>query len=232
MSSDVNQHKNHRRRAQSATPQKRVILGIILSGIVLTYNYASDLGTVNQFVPQPVSAPTTKPDATSTQPMHLSVTTGAKQTIDIDTELGQLQVEFFADKAPIAVAELLKLAKSGYFSSDTVLETRPGLGFVIAKIGGAVKTYHVKDEMNTLASQRGSVAISKSSVSIAYLNNIFIGFQSQPELEKNYIIIGQVTKGLKPIEKSPPGVKYKVNGFKINDSIQNQALQTLGVQGN
>lgn len=225
---------NNEQQTQSSTVWKITTLGMTLIVVVLAYNYVNDLSTPDTLVQPNVSAPSIKPQEpmpTEPLPVQPTVTPGARQTMEIDTELGKLQVELFADTAPIAVAELVKLTKSGYFNSDTVLEIRPGLGFVIAKVGGAVKSYQAKDELNTLPSLRGSVAISKSSASVAYLNNIFIGFKSQPELEKHYIIIGQVANGLKPIEKSAAGVKHKVNGFKLKDSEQKQVLQSAGGQG-
>jgi len=216
MASDAGQENNNVQRMQPFATQARLTHRVALLAAILASSYVGELSAME---PMPAEA----------KPIAPAVAPEARLVVDIDTELGQLQVEFFTDKAPAAVAELASLAKSGYFNSDTLLEIRPGLGFVIARVGTSAKSYHVTDEPNILSSQRGSIAISKSSVSVAYLNNIFIGFQGQPELEKHYIIIGQVTKGLTLIEKSTPGVRYKVNGFKLIDSEQKQALQAVGV---
>jgi len=137
--------------------------------------------------------------------------------VEIETEIGNIQVKFYSDKAPVAVTELIKLVKSGNFDSDTFLEARPQLGFAIAKIGDTAKAFDFKDDTNNLTSGRGSVGISKLSASNAYLNNIFFGYNSQPDLEKHYTIIGQVIKGLDLIERSAKGSRYKVNSFKLTN---------------
>jgi len=159
---------------------------------------------------------------TEVQSNDASLLSETTQLVKIETELGQLEIKFFPERAPIVVAELISLAETGYFNSDMFLESRPQLGFVMAKTGSSVKAFNFKDESNDLTSARGSVAIAKSFASNAYVNNIFIGYNSQPDIEVNYTIIGQVTKGLELIEANAKAGSYKVNSFKLiyeNDKV-------------
>ncbi len=135
--------------------------------------------------------------------------------VEINTELGQLQVEFYSQYAEAAITELTKLIEDGYYNTDVILVSRPPLGFVITKSGQTRKSFKVKLDPNKVNSRRGSIAIPKLNAPSAYLNTIFFGFQSQPLLEKDYIIIGQVIKGLDLIERSSPGIRYKVNALKL-----------------
>ena len=137
--------------------------------------------------------------------------------IEIDTVAGKLRIELYPTQAPVAVAELVKLTKSGYYNSDTLLQSQPQLGFAIAKLGQSLKKFNFKDEPSTLTSRRGSVAIAKLSASPAYLNNLFFGYGQQLDLEKHYTIIGQVVDGLQWVEKFAPGERLKVNSFKLVD---------------
>lgn len=137
--------------------------------------------------------------------------------IEIDTVAGKLRIELYPTQAPVAVAELVKLTKSGYYNSDTLLQSQPQLGFAIAKLGQSPKKFNFKDEPSALTSRRGSVAIAKSSASPAYLNNLFFGYGQQLDLEKHYTIIGQVVDGLQWVEKFAPGERLKVNSFKLID---------------
>lgn len=137
--------------------------------------------------------------------------------IEINTQAGKVLIELYPEAAPKAVSELIALAKSGYYDKDVIMQARPQLGFAIAKTGSSIETFTFQDEANALSSRRGSVAISKASVSNAYLNNLFFGYAPQPELEKHYVIIGQVLQGLDKIERSQPDVVYQVDGFRVID---------------
>jgi len=139
----------------------------------------------------------------------------ANPIIEIQVPMGKLQIELYQQHAPVTVAKLIDLVKSGYYNQNTVFESRPNLGFVIAKIGKSAEIFDFKEESNALASRRGSFAISKSNVSKAYLNNLFVGFDKQPELEKHYFIIGQVLEGLELIEKNPSGEIRPVSSFSM-----------------
>ena len=133
----------------------------------------------------------------------------------ITTELGRVQVELYPDEAPKAVAALIELARSGYYATDTVMESRPGLGFAIAKMGATARAFEFTDDASNLVSRRGSVAISRSSVTSAYLNNLYFGYGHQPGLEKHYVIIGQVVDGLEQHERADPSLTYKVDGLSV-----------------
>lgn len=166
-------------------------------------------------VPSPLMADEMGRNAGLAQVSDTGRGVGPTREIEISTEIGSMRVELYPDKAPGAVAALIELVKSGYYESDTVLESRPDLGFVIAKIGESAQRFDFKDDASDLVSRRGSVAISKSSVADAYLNNIFFGYTHQPELQQHYVIIGQVVDGLELHEQARPAVIYKVNAFSL-----------------
>lgn len=138
--------------------------------------------------------------------------------VQISTDLGDLKIELYPDYAPTIVNELIKLISENYYDEKTVLESKPGVGFVIAKVGADAHQYNiVNDEVNNLRSERGSVAIMKHGVSPAYLNNIFVGYKSQLELQEMYIIIGQVLEGVDDIEKNSNGIVGSVSSVSVNE---------------
>lgn len=150
--------------------------------------------------------------------------------ISINTQRGPVVIELYPTQAPKTVADLTSLVKSGYYDADTVMETRPGLGFVISKIGNSARPFEFTDDVNRLTSRRGSVAVSKSSTSHAYLNNIFIGFNAQPDLEKYYTIIGHVIDGIDVGEQAKSATLYKVAGIRLLDDSSNTET-TAGSSG-
>lgn len=147
--------------------------------------------------------------------------------VSIDLQVGTVLIELYPEQAPKAVAEFLSLIKSGYYGSDTFMEARPGLGLVIGRIGGSAKSFEFTDETNALTSRRGSVAVMKAAESPAYLNNIFIGYDAQPEMEQYYTIIGQVIEGIDDAERAKPGSRHKVGAVKVlNETNTNSSTIT------
>lgn len=61
----------------------------------------------------------------------------------------------------------------------------------------------LEDENNALTSERGSVAITKPSLSTVRFNNLFVGFRPHPDIQDNFIIFGKVREGLELIDKQP-----------------------------
>lgn len=135
-------------------------------------------------------------------------------TVTISTTIGELQIELLPDAAPELISRFKELIESGYYSNNTVLESKPGVGFVIARVGEGARQFNIsQDEGNNLVSQRGSVAVLKSGVSPAYLNNIFVGYHAQEQLQDNYVIFGQITHGLDAIEKNSVGKRAMVTSL-------------------
>jgi len=145
----------------------------------------------------------------------VNVVDASPVNILIKVNIGVMKVTLYPARAPKAVAELLKLIESGYYDTDTVLESRSGLGLVIAKTGPSASVFKFEDETSGLKSKRGSLAINKSNVSNAYLNNLFVGYNSQPSLEQHYTIIGQATEGLDAIESSAHGARYAIKSIEL-----------------
>lgn len=213
------------RKAESTNTKQRVAkistgAKLISAGLVLLLA----VGLIFQFSGKlmPVSTPAPASQQTNEAPINSASTNtalpaGDGPLIEIDTEVGKIHVELYPAQAPVTVAQMIKLVQTGYYNSDTLMQSQAQLGFAIAKLGEKVKTFNFRDESNNLTSRRGSVAIAKSSSSPAYLNNIFFGYASQPNLEKYYTIIGQVVDGIELIEKSMSGERLKVNSFKLID---------------
>lgn len=140
----------------------------------------------------------------------------------INTSVGNLTIELYPEHAPLAVKKLMQLIENNYFSDGAVLESKSGVGFVIAKVNGNVESFeNVKDEVNNLSGGRGSIAILKSDRSPAYLNNLFVGYQPQPHIRDLYIVFGQVVEGLDEIEKQSNGRVGRVSSFAIDKNKLN-----------
>lgn len=230
MPREAETNNNKQRGAKISSGAKLISAGIVLLiAVALTFQFADKLKPDNSPVPVPQQTDHT-PNSSSTS-SALPIGTGP--LIEIDTAVGKIHIELYPSQAPVAVAQLIKLTKSGYYNSDVLLQSQAQLGFAIAKLGSSIKKFDYKDELNNLTSRRGSVAIAKLSASPAYLNTLFFGYSSQPDLEKHYTIIGQVVDGIELIEKSLSGQRLKVNSFKLIDRpsyglVDRQTLQPHG----
>jgi len=137
--------------------------------------------------------------------------------VRIVSEIGALTVEFYPEYAPAVVADLTRLIGENYYDTDTFIESRPGLGFVLVKAGDTMRHFDFTDAQSTVKSKRGVVAISRRNVSDAYVNNLFFGYSARPDLEPYYLIIGNVVEGLEKIERAPGNRRYRIKEVSLLD---------------
>ena len=174
----------------------------------------------------PPSSQSISSDLTRTNEISRQKTSAASNVnnplVIINTSVGNLTIELYPEHAPLAVKKLMQLIENNYFSDGAVLESKSGVGFVIAKVNGKVERFeNVKDEVNNLSGGRGSIAILKSDRSPAYLNNLFVGYQPQPHIRDFYIVFGQVVEGLDEIENQSNGRVGRVSSFAIDKNKLN-----------
>jgi len=146
------------------------------------------------------------------------VDAGKKYTATIETTRGDIQVELYPDKAPVAVNSFVYLAKQGWYdnlpiiaSSDFVLSGDPSdTGY-----GGA--GYAFLDENSGLTfEQPGMLAVY--SVWPGYGTNGSMFFMNKTALtdQGNRTIFGKVTAGLDVLDK-----------FEIRDNIFNDVIDKV-----
>ena len=198
-----------------------VVLFVVLFKVVNFSPTAqlADAGVVSSSaITSTVTADASRTVEVASSPVNASTLSNPDNPVlQISTSVGNLQIELYPKNAPVAVKKLIELINEGYYAKGTVLESRPSIGFVIAKTGADAQRFVVQqDEGRALQSQRGSVAILKSAVSSAYLNNIFVGYRQQAELQDKYIILGQVLKGLEEVEKKSRGKAGLVSHLKVS----------------
>lgn len=192
------------------TSAKLLIAGVVLAMVMLFVysNKQNDIQANSGIQSESESVQLIETGLSSTALMNGKPSAGVTAVSDpgnpiikIQTSFGDLKIELYRAYAPEIVAEFTELINRNYYVKDTVLESKRGLGFVLAKTGDEMKTFaDFKDTLNDLRGIRGSVAVLKHTVSPAYLNNIFIGYQSNPDLRDNYIVFGQVLEGVDDIE--------------------------------
>ena len=132
----------------------------------------------------------------------------------IKTNLGDIKLELFENKAPLTVKNFLKYAEDGHY--DHTIFHRVIDGFMIQG-GGFTKEMHqkptnasVKNEAeNGLSNKRGTIAMARtpdinSATSQFFINvvdNSFLDHKGKTPREYGYCVFGKVIEGLDVVDK-------------------------------
>ena len=137
----------------------------------------------------------------------------------INTKFGEIEIEFFPDKAPNHVKNFIKLAKSGFYNGTIFHRVIPG--FMIQ--GGDPNTkdpnnkgaygmggpgYNVNAEFNDTPHRRGILSAARAGDPNSAGSQFFIVLEDHPPGEKNwpqldgqYTVYGKVVKGMGVADK-------------------------------
>lgn len=133
-------------------------------------------------------------------------------TVVLETNLGNIVVELFNEKAPITVDNFLGYVNSGYY--DYLLFHRVIEDFMIQ--GGAYYLYGstiyywppnqppiINESYNGLSNLRGTIAMARTSAPNSATSQFYINHVDNPELDKanasdgiGYCVFGQVIEGM------------------------------------
>ncbi len=130
----------------------------------------------------------------------------------INTKFGEIEVEFFPDKAPNHVANFIKLAKSGAYNGTIFHRVIPG--FMIqggdpntkdqtnkAAYGQGGPGYNVNAEFNDTQHKRGIVSMARANDPNSAGSQFFIVVENSFFLDRQYTVFGQVVKGMGVADK-------------------------------
>ena len=130
----------------------------------------------------------------------------------INTKFGEIEIEFFPDKAPNHVANFIKLAKSGFYNGTLFHRVIPG--FMIqggdpntkdqtnkAAYGQGGPGYSVNAEFNDIPHKRGIVSMARANDPNSAGSQFFIVVENSNFLDNKYTVFGQVAKGIGVADK-------------------------------
>lgn len=130
----------------------------------------------------------------------------------INTKFGEIEIEFFQDKAPNHVANFIKLAKAGFYNGTLFHRVIPG--FMIqggdpntkdqtnkAAYGGGGPGYSVNAEFNDVPHKRGIVSMARANDPNSAGSQFFIVVENSNFLDNKYTAFGQVLKGIGVADK-------------------------------
>ena len=127
-----------------------------------------------------------------------------KQRAVIETDKGNMTIEFYPEVAPETVKRISELIQEGFYNGLTF--HRVVAGFVIQGgdpqgngSGGSGK--NIKAEFNSRKHIRGTVAMARSADPDSADSQFYICLAPQPSLDGKYTVFGQVVEGMEVIDK-------------------------------
>jgi peptidyl-prolyl cis-trans isomerase B (cyclophilin B) len=131
----------------------------------------------------------------------------------IETKFGEIEIEFFNDKAPGHVKNFLDLAKKGFYDGTTFHRVIPG--FMIqggdpntrdakgsrSRHGTGGPGYNIKAEFNDTPHKRGVVSMARSSDPNSAGSQFFIVVKDSNFLDKQYTAFGRVVRGMEAADQ-------------------------------
>jgi len=142
---------------------------------------------------------------TQCPPFNIDIT---KQYIaTIQMEKGDIVIELFPDKAPLAVNSFVFLAREGWFDGVTFHRVIPGFAAQAGDPSGTGKGnpgYFFNNEITELKFDKPGMVSMANSGPDTNGSQFFITFSPAPHLDGGYTIFGQVISGLDVAENLTP----------------------------
>jgi cyclophilin family peptidyl-prolyl cis-trans isomerase len=154
----------------------------------------------------------------------------AKQyTATLHTEKGDIVMQLYADKAPLAVNSFVFLAQQGWFNGVTFHRVLPGF---VAQTGDPSGTgsggpgYYFKNEVSAgLSFDKPGVVGMANSGPDTNGSQFFITYTPQTKLDGSYTIFGQVTQGMDVVESLTARDPETTPGLPPGDKILSVTVQ-------
>jgi len=148
----------------------------------------------------------------------------------LETSMGTIKVELFADKAPISVQNFLEYAKSGFYKDTIFHRVIPGF---MAQGGGLTAALQpkpgdrpsIKNEAgNGLKNDRGTLAMARTGVVdsatsqffINVVNNDFLNHRDETQGGFGYAVFGKVIEGMDVVDKMVAAPQKRQNAVFQN----------------
>lgn len=162
-----------------------------------------------------------------------NMTNTNNQTVTMETNMGNINIELYTDLAPKTVANFIKLAKEGFYENTKF--HRIIKGFMIQ--GGDPYTkgedtrvygtggpgYKFADEKNDLPMVRGMLAMANSGPDTNGSQFFIITAEATPWLIGKHTVFGKVISGMDTVDKIENS-KTGVNDLPVTPVVVNKIL--------
>ena len=167
-------------------------------------------------------------------------TTCPEMTIDplkqyiaiLHTEKGDITIQLFPDKAPMAVNSFVFLARNGWYNNIRFYRVIPGLIVQTGDpsgtgLGGPGYFFNIETDKNMVFDRPGLVAMMNSGLDTNG-SQFFINLAPQMDLNERYTIFGQVIAGMDVLAKLSPRNPEK----DLDQSLPGDLLINISISEN
>ena len=138
---------------------------------------------------------------------------GKNPVVIIDTSMGKITVELFADKAPISVKNFLQYVDDKHYDGTIFHRVIPDFMIQGGGMEPGLKEKRTRDAIknessNGLSNQRGTLAMARTNVPDSATSQFFINVKDNDFLDKakardnvGYAVFGKVIEGLDIVDK-------------------------------
>ena len=144
-----------------------------------------------------------------------------RYTATFKTEVGDFEVELYADKAPKTVNNFVFLARDGYYDDTTfhrVIRTFMAQGGDPTGTGSGGPGYKFADEIHPSLKHSGPGILSMANAGPATNGSqFFITHGATPHLDGRHTVFGKVVSGLDVVQKIEAA---PVNGETLIDRVE------------
>ena len=172
--------------------------------------------------------------------IHDNNTSKETKLIKLSTNMGDITLELYADKAPETVANFLKYTKEGKLNGTIFNRVIPN--FMIQGGGhlpdmSQIATFDpiINESSNNISNKKGTIAMARTSSPNSATSQFFINLRDNEFLDKanaadgyGYCVFGQVTEGIEIVEQI--GVVATGNNAGHSDvPIENVVINSVEV---
>ena len=164
---------------------------------------------------------------TQCPPMTIDVT--RQYTATLHTDKGDIVIELYADKAPLAVNSFIFLANNGWFDGVTFHRVIPGF---VAQAGDPSGTgfgtpgYAFKNEISSDLKFDGPGVVAMANAGAdSNGSQFFITYSAQPTLDGGYTIFGKVIQGMDVANNLTPRDPSKSGDLPAGDKILSVTIE-------
>ncbi len=134
----------------------------------------------------------------------------SKHRAVIETSMGNMTIELYADRAPTHVRAFLRMASAGVYDGTALHRIAPGFviqgGFLATRrepLDESQLTYvrELQPEFNPTLHDRGVLSMAHGDDPASATSSFFIVLAPTPGLDNQYTVFGRVVDGLEVIEK-------------------------------
>lgn len=160
--------------------------------------------------------------------------------VHVTTNMGDFDIEVFADRAPLTAANFLRYVREGFYSNVLIHRVVPN--FVIQGGGYDATTQNLKpthepifnESGNGLQNKRGMVGLARSVQPHSGNSQFYVNLVDNPDLDPvptrwGYAVFGRVIDGMDVIDRIAETATGAVGPFKQDAPLKPVIIQSMTI---